>query len=883
MVFDNITSGDKVGNGFNKTNNAIDKIVIGGVSDSGVLKLEYNDGSFLDIPLPVVSAGVSILTQSGSVDITGTSPNCQIEVPALEYSYNGDVQSIASTQFAFITPDPVNDRLDVVYLDPVTNTYGYIQGTPAISPQLPLLPAGTTNISTIYVYGAQPCENSRVIYSAIAEQMAQILIDLTVALEGVGVVTDSRLAPWDNTLQYLIGDACQVDGVFYKALSNNLGVDPTLTPATWEEITNGGAGFIYEAVAYVDTNAVDTPEIGNINKPYTTINGAINDFTGTNLKVVVLDEVCDFGAQINPLAKKVFIDAPHVDVATTGTVFSSASNFDITIRSKTRAHTGVLAFAVGGSFSFLTDIVEEVNGTTASMLTGGTYKTVCQRIFTSGNPLASADIVVKSDTHNFSGFVNGSNADGYLDIGVGNFLNGLWSANGVLTLKANSNGTGSVNTITGVSELYSDSIITCEHDMFFCSPIDSSLRGSYTVTGGANMFRFTNNLKAFGARFYTQQRRTVFFGGDNFEFRNCSFEVDLGGETSQKAGLTINNNCIVDNCTIKVNDTNASAVGVLSTGTGNEVSGTNVRMAVDTQEAFSSGITMGSGNSTNGVSNSGDPSKFLAQDGTYQTVSGGGASVSFLYKFNTNTSSGDPGGGEFRLNNTDPSLATEIYISSNNDNGADLTNFLTNLTDGKIYIQQGNDSSRYISATVTNSVDNTNWFTLTITVDDSGTLFENGSECGVIMAFITSGGSAQVFVFDFFKEGTVNNLVVLETATSFSGASGYYLGGTTQFEVYGCILNSASGASAVASTLKARLASGVVDSATQHTVLGDTTVTEVDILTTGAAFATRFNVSRISFFTPVAIPLGAVLFTDISQTEFWSLSDVSVRWFVRPV
>lgn len=324
MAFDNINTGDKIGTSFNKTNNAIDKIVIGGVSNNGVLKLTYNDGSFLDIPLPVVSAGVSILTQSGAVAISGTDPNCFIDVPALEYSYNGDVQSIASTQFAFVAPDPTNDRLDVIYLDPVTNSYGYIQGTPAMSPQLPTLPAGTINIATLYVYAAQPCENSKFVYSAITEQMSQIIVALTVDLEGVGVVTDSRLAPWDVALQYFTGDVCQVDGVLYKALQNSLGSDPAITPLDWEEIQFGSAGFLYTGAVWVDSFAGSDIDgvFGDVNKPFLTVTSAINSLPVASGRYAI---ICD-GVSVNMGAGGVAFANKTVVILAHGATLTNSNN-----------------------------------------------------------------------------------------------------------------------------------------------------------------------------------------------------------------------------------------------------------------------------------------------------------------------------------------------------------------------------------------------------------------------------------------------------------------------------------------------------------------------------------------------------------------------------
>lgn len=174
MAFDNILVTDKAGDGFEKANNAIDKIPLSLSTNGNTLELNLNDTSTLSVPLPLPSAGVVLLTQNGEIAIAGTDPNCTIEVPALEYSYNGVIQNSASISIPFVAPDPALDRFDTVYLDPDTNTIGYTQGTPSVTPTVPTLSGNETALAIIYVFGGQPCEGSVVVWSAISEQNSEI-------------------------------------------------------------------------------------------------------------------------------------------------------------------------------------------------------------------------------------------------------------------------------------------------------------------------------------------------------------------------------------------------------------------------------------------------------------------------------------------------------------------------------------------------------------------------------------------------------------------------------------------------------------------------------------------------------------------------------------
>ena len=115
---------------------------------------------------------------------------------------------------------------------------------------------------------------------------------------------------------------------------------------------------------------------------------------------------------------------------------------------------------------------------------------------------------------------------------------------------------------------------------------------------------------------------------------------------------------------------------------------------------------------------------------------GGGASVSFPWKFKEPTTSGDPGSGQFRLNDTVPSGITEIYVNDETNNSIDASNLLNILDVGDvIYIQQNDDATRALLFTVSAStVDNTGWFTIPVQYQQGSTIPKKDKVCGWIFA-----------------------------------------------------------------------------------------------------------------------------------------------------
>jgi len=104
----------------------------------------------------------------------------------------------------------------------------------------------------------------------------------------------------------------------------------------------------------------------------------------------------------------------------------------------------------------------------------------------------------------------------------------------------------------------------------------------------------------------------------------------------------------------------------------------------------------------------------------------------------------DPGVGNFRLNNADPSLATQMAISSTNVNGLDVSIGLEHLGDGDaILLQESQDSSRSEAYGVNgDNTDNGTWLQVPIVFDSAGAGNIRANKTIAFTFFFSSSSSA---------------------------------------------------------------------------------------------------------------------------------------------
>ena len=123
------------------------------------------------------------------------------------------------------------------------------------------------------------------------------------------------------------------------------------------------------------------------------------------------------------------------------------------------------------------------------------------------------------------------------------------------------------------------------------------------------------------------------------------------------------------------------------------------------------------------------------------TITGGGgggnATVQFNWRFSTATDATDPGARNFKYDNATLASVTNIYVNDTSNSNIDAGFILSRLTAGdNIYIQELSTAANNVLFNVTSApTDNTGWWTIPVSVEDSGTIHGNNQDCGWILLF----------------------------------------------------------------------------------------------------------------------------------------------------
>lgn len=111
--------------------------------------------------------------------------------------------------------------------------------------------------------------------------------------------------------------------------------------------------------------------------------------------------------------------------------------------------------------------------------------------------------------------------------------------------------------------------------------------------------------------------------------------------------------------------------------------------------------------------------------------------VAFLgganFVFDNNTSSGDPGTGRFRLDNSTKALSVAAFVSNITEGGIDIDDIYDGVDPGDqmIFVQE-DDPSRNLHVTVSAVTDNATWHKFDYSVDASnGAEFQNNRSCSI--------------------------------------------------------------------------------------------------------------------------------------------------------
>ena len=153
---------------------------------------------------------------------------------------------------------------------------------------------------------------------------------------------------------------------------------------------------------------------------------------------------------------------------------------------------------------------------------------------------------------------------------------------------------------------------------------------------------------------------------------------------------------------------------------------------------------------------------------------GGGVSIQLEWKFSTSTAAADPGNKTFAYNNSTLASVTAIYVNDTTNSNTDAGAILDALTSGnQIYIQEGSNADNNVLFRVTGAAtDNTGWWTIPVTVEDSGTLHGNNQNCGwIIFAGAAAGGGG--------VPGGVDGDIQVNVAGAFGTISGFTVDANT--------------------------------------------------------------------------------------------------------
>jgi len=131
--------------------------------------------------------------------------------------------------------------------------------------------------------------------------------------------------------------------------------------------------------------------------------------------------------------------------------------------------------------------------------------------------------------------------------------------------------------------------------------------------------------------------------------------------------------------------------------------------------------------------------------------SGSGMSVALNWEYDNTTTAADPGAGKFRLNNATIASATTLYINESDADGIDTGSLLAELTANDFfYLENPNDVTEALLAKVATVTDNTGWFTITYTVEDTGSAstWTDADEFGALLWFRGGSGGGHVIQDD---------------------------------------------------------------------------------------------------------------------------------------
>ncbi len=291
--------------------------------------------------------------------------------------------------------------------------------------------------------------------------------------------------------------------------------------------------------------------------------------------------------------------------------------------------------------------------------------------------------------------------------------------------------------------------IDCTIGFEAASAVLIDVLGRYRLNAGA--FKFTIRYRSAGTA----------TGIGNIGLRATGYAAATGGASVTQATVdelidATNGAWVVKTFSIDVSDADTAQFWEFSVEPNNGL--TDGSFSIDIDSIFISPVepTYGTQTVSGGKILSGrvpestdapSATRFLNELGSFEEPPSGGGSIGQVWRYDSSTSPSDPGSGKFRFNDTNPQLATTLYINDEADNKVDFSVLFAVLKVGdRIYLQNREDANEALLVSVTSTTDNIGWWTITFTVEDgNGTSWSNNRFFGIQLLLGSSGGGLVSF------------------------------------------------------------------------------------------------------------------------------------------
>ncbi|MCP4878341.1 MAG: hypothetical protein GY896_23045 [Gammaproteobacteria bacterium] len=269
--------------------------------------------------------------------------------------------------------------------------------------------------------------------------------------------------------------------------------------------------------------------------------------------------------------------------------------------------------------------------------------------------------------------------------------------------------------------------------------LDTLVVGGMTISNPGitvterSALRITGRLKQRGSIQYPPINPSALSAGDNDDWaglltaspsNNGRYWARVTGNATTSKITGIDATAVQDGDTFELTNVGAETILLAHQDTGSVAAN---RIIVETSNPFSIAE---------------DQTVSVRYDGTTSrwriiTPAGAVLPLGSIWKSDTgSTTMADPGNTFFRLNNATLASVTALAFSVITFKEGDATNFFNSLDAGdQLIMQQRKDKGEYATFTITGITDNTTWFQIDVTVNESGNNFTDNKEFQCIFVY----------------------------------------------------------------------------------------------------------------------------------------------------